>query len=192
MKHECPKGNRGDITEVICLFCDTGVRPNPDEDPNITWDKHVNNNTHCDPSRAVKKKKQCPVPRCKEVLTFSYTITCRDCCIDHCLKHRFGPDHSCSGPKTPESRVSSTNTTVAATSAPASSSSSSISSASLLAPLSLEARIRNRRLNRTREDEDPRVVQIPLWMIREGLDDLVREPRGQMSQEEEDVEWEEE
>ncbi|CAE6227910.1 unnamed protein product [Arabidopsis arenosa] len=166
MKHECPKGNRGDITVVICLFCDTGVRPNPDEDPNITWDKHVNNNTHCDPSRAVKKKKQCPVP-------------------------------SCSGPKTPDSRVSSTNTTVAATSAPASSSSSSISSASLLAPLSLEARIRNRRLNRTRlnrtkEDEDPRVVQIPLWMIREGLDYLVREPRGQMSQEEEDVEWEEE
>jgi hypothetical protein len=126
MKHDCPKGNRGDVTVVICPLCAKGVRLNPDEDPNITWEKHVN--TDCDPSnyeKAVKKKK-CPVPRCRELLTFSNTIKCRDCSIDHCLKHRFGPDHSCSGPKKPESSFSfmgflSTNTKEA----PASSSSSS-------------------------------------------------------------------
>ena len=98
------------------------------------------------------------------------------------MKHRFGPDHSCSGPKEPDSSISSTNTTVAATSAPASSSSSSISSASFFA--SAEARFRKTRLNRTRlnrarlnptrEDEDPRVENLPLWMIREGVADVVR------------------
>ncbi|CAN6935112.1 unnamed protein product [Brassica oleracea] len=106
MKHSCPKGNRGDVTVVICPLCAKGVRLNPDEDPNITWEKHVN--TDCDPSNYEKtvKKKKCPVPRCRELLTFSNTIKCRDCCIEHCLKHRFGPDHSCSGPKKLDSTFS--------------------------------------------------------------------------------------
>lgn len=63
---------------IICPFCAIGFRLNPDEDSNITWDKHVND-TDCDPSNyendVKKKKKQCPVSRCKEVLTFS--IKCR-------------------------------------------------------------------------------------------------------------------
>ncbi|KAG7628858.1 Zinc finger AN1 and C2H2 domain-containing stress-associated protein 13 [Arabidopsis thaliana] len=136
MKHDCPKGNRGDVTVVICPLCAKGVRLNPDEDPNITWEKHVN--TDCDPSnyeKAVKKKK-CPVPRCRELLTFSNTIKCRDCSIDHCLKHRFGPDHSCSGPKNPESSFSSFMGFLSTTNtkeAPASSSSSSSRWSSLFA-----------------------------------------------------------
>ncbi|XP_010505969.1 PREDICTED: zinc finger AN1 and C2H2 domain-containing stress-associated protein 11 [Camelina sativa] len=99
IKHTCPKGDREDVTVVICPLCAKGVRLNPNEDPNITWEKHVN--TDCDPSNYEKatKKKKCPVPRCKEQLTFSNTIKCRDCNIDHCLKHRFGPDHSCPGPR---------------------------------------------------------------------------------------------
>lgn len=32
---------------------------------------------------------------------FSNTIRCRDCTLDHCLKHRFGPDHNCPGPQNP-------------------------------------------------------------------------------------------
>ncbi|KAF8102141.1 hypothetical protein N665_0201s0424 [Sinapis alba] len=109
MKHNCPKGNRGDVTVVICPLCCKGVRLNPDEDPNITWEKHVNRD--CDPSSyeetVKKKKKKCPVTRCRELLTFSNTIRCRDCSVEHCLKHRFGADHGCAGPKKPESRWSS-------------------------------------------------------------------------------------
>ncbi|CAN4089924.1 unnamed protein product [Withania somnifera] len=98
----CPTTNKNNVTVVICSLCAKGVRLNPDEDPNITWESHVN--TECDPSNYEKatKKKKCPVPRCKELLTFSNTIKCRDCTIDHCLKHRFGPDHTCPGPKKPE------------------------------------------------------------------------------------------
>ncbi|CAN8286930.1 unnamed protein product [Cochlearia groenlandica] len=102
MKHTCPKGDRADVTVVICPLCAKGVRLNPEEDPNITWEKHVN--TDCDPSNYEKatKKKKCPVSRCKEHLTFSNTIKCRDCNVDHCLKHRFGTDHACPGPRKPE------------------------------------------------------------------------------------------
>ncbi|OMO71452.1 Zinc finger, AN1-type [Corchorus olitorius] len=103
IKHHCPKADKNDVTVVICPLCAKGVRLNPDEDPNITWETHVN--TECDPSNyeKVRKKKKCPVPGCREVLTFSNTIKCRDCTIDHCLKHRFGPDHKCPGPKKPDS-----------------------------------------------------------------------------------------
>ncbi|KAL6141429.1 hypothetical protein ACLB2K_059717 [Fragaria x ananassa] len=99
IKHNCPKGDRQNVTVVICPLCAKGVHLIPDEDANITWERHVN--TDCDPSNYEKatKKKKCPVPGCREVLTFSNTIKCRDCMADHCLKHRFGPDHKCPGPK---------------------------------------------------------------------------------------------
>lgn len=105
-KHHCPKADKKDVTVVICPLCAKGVRLNPDQDPNITWEAHVN--TDCDPSNYEKatKKKKCPVPYCKEILTFSNTIKCRDCSVDHCLKHRFGPDHKCPGPKKPEASFS--------------------------------------------------------------------------------------
>ncbi|XP_050226336.1 zinc finger AN1 and C2H2 domain-containing stress-associated protein 16 [Mercurialis annua] len=102
-KHNCPKADRKDVTVVICPLCAKGVRLNPDEDPNISWESHVD--IDCDPSNyeKVTKKRKCPVRGCREVLTFSNTIKCRDCTIDHCLKHRFGTDHECLGPKKPES-----------------------------------------------------------------------------------------
>ncbi|KAM7505480.1 hypothetical protein LguiB_004384 [Lonicera macranthoides] len=102
IKHQCPNANKNDVTVVICPLCAKGVHLIPDEDPNITWESHVN--TDCDPSNYEKatKKKKCPVQGCRETLTFSNTIKCRDCTIDHCLKHRFGPDHTCPGPKKPD------------------------------------------------------------------------------------------
>ncbi|KAL0316820.1 UNVERIFIED_CONTAM: Zinc finger AN1 and C2H2 domain-containing stress-associated protein 13 [Sesamum radiatum] len=101
-RHQCMKANESDVTVVICPLCAKGVRLIPEEDPNITWESHVN--VECDPSNydKVTKKRTCPVPGCRGILTFSNTIKCRDCSVDHCLKHRFGPDHNCSGPKKSE------------------------------------------------------------------------------------------
>ena len=106
IKHHCTKANKQDVTVVICPLCAKGVRLIPDQDPNITWENHVN--TDCDPSNYEKatKKKKCPAPGCREILVFSNTIKCRDCMVDHCLKHRFGPDHKCPGPKTLETSFS--------------------------------------------------------------------------------------
>ncbi|KAK8961303.1 Zinc finger AN1 and C2H2 domain-containing stress-associated protein 16 [Platanthera guangdongensis] len=102
IKHVCPNANQMDVTVLICPLCARGVRLVPNEDPNITWDNHVNGN--CDPSNYQKatKKKQCLVPRCKEILVFSNTIRCKDCAQEHCLRHRFGPDHNCLGPRKPD------------------------------------------------------------------------------------------
>lgn len=106
IKHQCPKANKLDVTVVICPLCAKGVRLISDQDPNITWENHVN--TDCDPSNYEKatKKTKCPAPGCREILVFSNTIKCRDCMVDHCLKHRFAPDHKCPGPKKLESSFS--------------------------------------------------------------------------------------
>ncbi|KAL4198390.1 hypothetical protein AMTRI_Chr03g45630 [Amborella trichopoda] len=101
-KHHCSGPNKDDVTVLVCPLCAKGVRLDPEEDPNITWESHVR--TDCDPSNYQKatKKPRCPVPGCKETLVFSNTIRCKDCNRDHCLKHRFGLDHKCPGPKKPE------------------------------------------------------------------------------------------
>ncbi|RDX95174.1 Zinc finger AN1 and C2H2 domain-containing stress-associated protein 16 [Mucuna pruriens] len=106
IKHQCTKPNKLDVTVVICPLCAKGVRLVPDQDPNITWDNHVN--VDCDPSNyeKVTKKRRCPAPGCKEVLVFSNTVKCRDCLEDHCLKHRFSTDHKCSGPRKLETSFS--------------------------------------------------------------------------------------
>ncbi|CAN4109239.1 unnamed protein product [Withania somnifera] len=73
-RHHCPTANKNDVTVVFCPLCAKG----------------------CDPSNYEKttKKQKCPVPGCREILTFSNTIKCRQCTVDHCLKHRFGPEHN--------------------------------------------------------------------------------------------------
>ncbi|KMZ61411.1 AN1-type zinc finger protein 2B [Zostera marina] len=104
--HSCPKANQQDVTVVVCPICAKGVRLIPNQDPNITWESHVN--TDCDPAnyQRVNKKKRCPVKGCRETLVFSNTIRCRDCDEEHCLKHRFGLDHNCPGPKKPDTVTS--------------------------------------------------------------------------------------
>ncbi|PKA61000.1 Zinc finger AN1 and C2H2 domain-containing stress-associated protein 16 [Apostasia shenzhenica] len=101
-KHQCRNAHQMDVTILICPLCAQGVRLIPNEDPNITWDNHVN--CDCDPSNYQKatKKKYCPVLGCKETLVFSNKIRCRDCNQEHCLRHRFGPDHNCLGSKKTE------------------------------------------------------------------------------------------
>lgn len=101
-KHYCPVANLIDVDVLICPLCAQGVRLHPNEDPNITWDVHVN--CECDPSNYenAAQKKYCPFLGCKEILLFSNTIRCKDCTQEHCLRHKFAPDHKCSGPKKPD------------------------------------------------------------------------------------------
>ncbi|XP_020578654.1 zinc finger AN1 and C2H2 domain-containing stress-associated protein 16-like [Phalaenopsis equestris] len=102
-KHPCPVANQIDMTLLICPLCAQGVRLLPNEDPDITWDTHVN--CDCDPSTYQKpsKKKLCPATECNETLFFSNTIRCKNCNQDHCLRHKFAANHNCTGPKKPDS-----------------------------------------------------------------------------------------
>ncbi|KAH9538333.1 hypothetical protein CY35_16G100700 [Sphagnum magellanicum] len=93
--HKCTKANDQDVTVLVCPICSQSVRSVPNEDPNVTWEHHVQ--TNCNPSNYAKanKKPRCPVPGCKEILVFSNKVLCNSCKREVCLKHRFGPDHNC-------------------------------------------------------------------------------------------------
>lgn len=83
---------------VVCEICSASVeREGGGEDDVAALERHVRSGA-CDPAR--KRKPRCPVPRCREALTFSNTATCRACHVSVCLRHRFPSDHACA-PRVP-------------------------------------------------------------------------------------------
>ncbi|XP_059294074.1 zinc finger AN1 domain-containing stress-associated protein 12 [Lycium ferocissimum] len=92
--HECPKSDYNSRKVLVCEICSVSIETTgfQGEDDKAILQKHEKSGD-CDPKK--KKKPTCPVKRCKEVLTFSNTSTCKTCRIQVCLKHRFPADHAC-------------------------------------------------------------------------------------------------
>lgn len=92
--HECPKSDHTSRKVVVCEICSMSIETTgcQGEDDKAILRKHEKS-ADCDPRK--KKKPTCPVKRCKEILTFSNTSTCKTCRIQVCLKHRFPADHAC-------------------------------------------------------------------------------------------------
>ncbi|OAY64641.1 Zinc finger AN1 domain-containing stress-associated protein 12 [Ananas comosus] len=96
--HGCPGSEHRSRTVVVCEICSASVeREGGGEDDVAALERHVRSGA-CDPAR--KRKPRCPVPRCREALTFSNTATCRACHVSVCLRHRFPSDHACA-PRVP-------------------------------------------------------------------------------------------
>ena len=96
--HECPKPDAGSRKVVVCEACSAAIETTGcfGEDEKKVLERHEKSGD-CDPRK--KKKPTCPVRRCKEVLTFSNTATCKTCRGRVCLKHRFPADHACNQPR---------------------------------------------------------------------------------------------
>ncbi|XP_050271369.1 zinc finger AN1 domain-containing stress-associated protein 12 [Quercus robur] len=92
--HECPKSDHNSRKVVVCETCSMSIETTgrDGEDEKAMLEKHEKSG-NCDPKK--KKKPTCPVRRCKEILTFSNTSTCKTCQLNVCLKHRFPADHVC-------------------------------------------------------------------------------------------------
>ncbi|PKA47873.1 Zinc finger AN1 domain-containing stress-associated protein 12 [Apostasia shenzhenica] len=90
--HGCPSADRGSRTVAVCQICSATVEKEEGEDDESAVSRHERSGG-CDASR--KRKLRCPVPRCKEVLTFSNCTSCKVCGLKVCLKHRFSSDHAC-------------------------------------------------------------------------------------------------
>ncbi|KAJ6332771.1 hypothetical protein OIU77_008761 [Salix suchowensis] len=93
--HDCPKSDHKSRKVVVCETCSASIETTGcDEDTEkAVMEKHEKSGD-CDP-RKKKKKPTCAVKRCKEILTFSNTSTCKTCQLKVCLKHRFPADHAC-------------------------------------------------------------------------------------------------
>lgn len=92
--HECPKSDHKSRKVVVCQTCSIAIEVTgkDGEDEKMILQRHEDSG-RCDPT--MRKKPVCPVKRCKEVLTFSNTTTCKTCHVKFCLRHRFPADHSC-------------------------------------------------------------------------------------------------
>lgn len=93
--HECPKSDFNSRKVLVCEICSMSIETTgcQGEDDKAILQKHEKSGD-CDPKKK-KKKPTCPVKRCKGILTFSNTSTCKTCQIQVCLKHRFPADHAC-------------------------------------------------------------------------------------------------
>ncbi|KAM3286645.1 zinc finger AN1 domain-containing stress-associated protein 12 [Capsicum chacoense] len=93
--HECPKADFNSRKVLVCEICSVSIETTgcKNEDDKAILQKHETSGD-CDPKKK-KKKPTCPVKRCKGILTFSNTSTCKTCQIQVCLKHRFPADHDC-------------------------------------------------------------------------------------------------
>ncbi|XP_015067121.1 zinc finger AN1 domain-containing stress-associated protein 12 [Solanum pennellii] len=92
--HECPKSDFNSRIVLVCEICSMSMETTgcQVEDHKAILQKHEESGD-CDPKK--KKKPTCPVKRCKGILTFSNTSTCKTCRIQVCLRHRFPADHAC-------------------------------------------------------------------------------------------------
>ncbi|XP_020259174.1 zinc finger AN1 and C2H2 domain-containing stress-associated protein 11 [Asparagus officinalis] len=91
--HGCPNSEHNSRMIVLCEICSVSIEKKADEQDRVILDRHLKSGD-CDPTKK-KTKNKCPVRRCKELLTFSNTSTCKNCGIGVCLKHRFPSDHGC-------------------------------------------------------------------------------------------------
>ncbi|XP_010528278.1 PREDICTED: zinc finger AN1 domain-containing stress-associated protein 12 [Tarenaya hassleriana] len=92
--HDCPKSDQGSRTVLVCEACSAAIETTGCDENSVKslLEKHERSGD-CDPTK--KKKPTCPVRRCREVLTFMNNVTCKDCGLKVCLKHRFPADHAC-------------------------------------------------------------------------------------------------
>lgn len=90
--HKCPKSDINSRKVFVCETCSVSIEMIARESEKAIQEKH-HKSGDCDPKK--KKKPTCAVRRCKEILSFSNTSTCKTCHIKVCLKHRFPADHAC-------------------------------------------------------------------------------------------------
>eukprot|EP00929_Paragymnodinium_shiwhaense_P103318 TRINITY_DN66731_c0_g1_i1.p1 TRINITY_DN66731_c0_g1~~TRINITY_DN66731_c0_g1_i1.p1 ORF type:complete len:231 (-),score=47.86 TRINITY_DN66731_c0_g1_i1:88-780(-) len=93
--HSCPKAAGLDNRVLVCPLCEKAVRLVPEEDPNVTWERHTRSGDCGMSAAAAQRKARCPVKGCKEQLTSVNSLECGGCGMRVCLKHRFEDDHNC-------------------------------------------------------------------------------------------------
>lgn len=95
--HECSNSDYNSRKVLVCETCSMSMEiprnsNGRQHEMDLILAKHQKSGD-CDPKK--KKKPTCGVRRCKEILTFSNTSTCKSCQSKFCLKHRFQSDHEC-------------------------------------------------------------------------------------------------
>lgn len=94
--HSCPSSYKKDVQVPVCPLCNALVPSKRNDPPDLAVSHHIDNDCKAD---ANSRKKifvnKCSSKGCKnkEVIP----VTCSECGLNFCLKHRHPPDHDCGG-----------------------------------------------------------------------------------------------
>ncbi|KAM9843106.1 AN1-type zinc finger protein 2A isoform 1-T2 [Aulostomus maculatus] len=125
--HKCTSSYKKDVQVPVCPLCNTPIPVKRGEMPDIKVGEHIDRDCRSDPAQRKRKifTNKCSKGGCKQKEMMR--VTCNQCHLNYCLKHRNPLDHDC---KTDGKPLSKSGHAAVMRSQGASSTSASASSAS--------------------------------------------------------------
>ncbi|KAI7803766.1 AN1-type zinc finger protein 2A isoform X1 [Triplophysa rosa] len=122
--HKCTSSYKKDVQVPVCPLCNTPIPVKRGEMPDIKVGEHIDRDCKSDPAQRKRKifTNKCSKGGCKQKEMIR--VTCDQCHLNYCLKHRHSLDHDCKTDGKPVSksghsalmRAQASSSTVAASS----------------------------------------------------------------------------
>ncbi|XP_029616390.1 AN1-type zinc finger protein 2B isoform X4 [Salmo trutta] len=102
--HKCMSSYKKDIQVPVCPLCNTPIPIKRGEMPDIKVGEHIDRDCQSDPAQNKRKifTNKCSKGGCKQKEMIR--VTCDQCHINYCLKHRHPLDHDCKPEDKPVSK----------------------------------------------------------------------------------------
>ncbi|XP_004071373.1 AN1-type zinc finger protein 2A isoform X1 [Oryzias latipes] len=93
--HKCTSAYKKDVQVPVCPLCNTPIPVKRGEMPDITVGDHIDRDCKSDPAQRKRKifTNKCSKGGCKQKEMIR--VTCDQCHLNYCLKHRHPLDHDC-------------------------------------------------------------------------------------------------
>ncbi|GCB77118.1 hypothetical protein scyTo_0019966 [Scyliorhinus torazame] len=94
-QHKCASSYKKDFQVPVCPLCNTPVPVRRGEMPDIRVGEHIDRECRSDPAQKKRKifTNKCSKTGCKQKEMIK--LTCDQCHLNFCLKHRYPLDHEC-------------------------------------------------------------------------------------------------
>ncbi|XP_072124516.1 AN1-type zinc finger protein 2A isoform X1 [Mobula birostris] len=104
-QHKCTSSYKKDMQVPVCPLCNTPVPIRRGEMPDIRVGEHIDRECRSDPAQKKRKifTNKCSKSGCKQKEMIK--VTCDQCHLNFCLKHRHPLDHACEADGKPLSKA---------------------------------------------------------------------------------------
>ncbi|XP_047214479.1 AN1-type zinc finger protein 2A-like isoform X2 [Girardinichthys multiradiatus] len=105
--HKCTSSYKKDVQVPVCPLCNTPIPIKRGEMPDIKVGEHIDRDCKSDPAQRKRKifTNKCSKGGCKQKEMIR--VTCDQCHLNYCLKHRHPLDHDCNTDGKPFSKSGS-------------------------------------------------------------------------------------
>ncbi|XP_036408894.1 AN1-type zinc finger protein 2A-like [Megalops cyprinoides] len=103
--HKCTSSYKKDVQVPVCPLCNTPIPIKRGEMPDIKVGEHIDRDCQSDPAQRKRKifTNKCSKGGCKQKEMIR--VTCDQCHLNFCLKHRHPLDHDCKTGSRPISKA---------------------------------------------------------------------------------------